>query len=213
VEVVDAAQQTIDTYSVAGKRISTRGFSVPVAISKAVPVGSTWAIGGADSVGYRVFAVDADGQVRTIYTRAAEPGTRLAPAVHLGSAGRDLLLTDLDAPYTVRRIALDGHTVASFSPSADAIPALQADGRPGQARWVSLPAVFFGEGFVQTIADLTSDRRLLVAYGPDGKQRSASLIDAPLGISGATPDLRYLIGVRGANAPEIVLYRWRWRTL
>jgi len=209
-ETIEAGEQVVGTYGPDGKRLHARKLSLPIEITGAVAIGDVWMIGGADSSRYHVFSVAPDGHRRPIQQWAGDASARIAPAMHLSPAGRDLLVTDMDAPYSVRRVNSNGRILASFSPAKDALPALGTRGDASHDRWVSLPAVYFGDGYLQTLADLTSDLRVVIAYDRHGNQRSAAQVHAPIGFVGTTPDFRFLVASRGGAAPEFVLYRWRW---
>lgn len=211
IEVADAVGRRIVHYAADGRRLRERPVSVPVQLTGAVSVRGSWMVSGTDSLRYAVFSLEADGSTRLIHQRFSRDSARIAPSVHLSAAGGDLLLTELEPPYTMQRIDPRGRLVQTLEPGAEVLPAPGSGSVEFADRWISLPGVFFGDGYVQTLADLTSDRRVLVAYAADGTRVSATLVDAPVGVASATRDMRYLVGSRGASRPDVVLYGWRWR--
>jgi len=77
--------------------------------------------------------------------------------------------------------------------------------------WVGLPVVQLDSGFLQTIADPRSDRRILVRYDSEGRVRSRAEITMAFGVLSARPEQRLLLALRRSDRTELVLYRWDWR--
>jgi len=75
--------------------------------------------------------------------------------------------------------------------------------------WYSLPVLDLDRGYLQVLADLTSDSRRFVLFDDSGKITRARDLVAPMGIF--TRDGERLLGMHVMNAPEIVEYGWRWR--
>ncbi|GIW50973.1 MAG: hypothetical protein KatS3mg081_0328 [Gemmatimonadales bacterium] len=75
-------------------------------------------------------------------------------------------------------------------------------------RWVSLWTVELGRYYLQTLADLRSDRRALVLFEPDGRVVRERVVDIPMGIGASASGLRLLAAVRRAGTQELVIYRW-----
>lgn len=63
-------------------------------------------------------------------------------------------------------------------------------------------------GYIQTIADLLSDRRILVLYSPDGKTKAVRPLNAPIGMGAGNLSSSVVAAVRNLRAPEIVWYKW-----
>jgi len=77
--------------------------------------------------------------------------------------------------------------------------------------WVGLPVVPLDRGFLQTLADPRSDRRILVLFGKHGQVLRQTGFGVPFGILAALPERRLLLALRRTDLTEIVTYRWDWR--
>lgn len=164
--------------------------------------------------GWVAAGVDADGQYR-IQPLDGSPwwvirpdtlrGGVLAP-YRLAAARDGVLLTEAEPPFRTWRVGPEG-AGDPFAPTGSGYPESS-----GVQRWVSAPVVEIGDGLVQTLADLASDRRVLVLYDRDGRELRKTVVGVPMALVGVTADGRHLVGVRNLGTPEVVLYRWGWRT-
>ncbi len=75
-----------------------------------------------------------------------------------------------------------------------------------------MPALLLDSGFVQTIADLRSDRRSLLLFGSDGRFIRSTQLDIPMAFVSADPMAHRLIALRDIDERELVEYRWRWHS-
>jgi hypothetical protein len=75
---------------------------------------------------------------------------------------------------------------------------------------VSLPVLSLDCGYVQVIADLTSDDRVSVRAIGRQEDPVVSVIRAPIGFVASDPERAVLAAVRNVGVPELVLYRWSW---
>ena len=128
----------------------------------------------------------------------------------VGPDGR-LWVTATRYPFSAETLWAGAGTQQALRPREHLLDSLRASaGQPDFATWVSLPLVALDRGYLQSIADLASDRRLIVAYTASGHVLSEVVIDAPLGLLlGATEGPR-VYGVRRTNGLEIVEYHYRW---
>lgn len=174
-------------------------------IDRAVRIGGAWLIGvrHAPSREYRVISGG-----RVLFRSAPGTEVRTVPRYHLARSGQGVLLTNLMAPFEVLRLSAAGaiDTVLRAVPSAF----------PGRItpeelpHWRALPAIELDCGFLLTLADLTSDARLLLRFGADGGLARITALDAPLGLMIRLPGERSLLGARRAGGLELVWYTWRW---
>lgn len=167
-----------------------------------------------DKFGWTVAGLDADGQY-TIQPldgapwwviRADTLRGGVLPPYRLAAAADGVLLTESEPPFRSWRVGPDGPGVP-FAPKRSGYPE-----SVGVQRWVSAPLVDLGDALLQTLSDLGSDRRVLVLYDRDGRERRKTIVAVPMALVGVTRDGRHLIGVRDVGKPEILLYRWRWES-
>lgn len=163
-----------------------------------------WLVGGVDTAGsYRVQPLGGEPWwiIRPDTVRGGVlPPYRLAPA----TAG--VLLTEAEPPFRTWPVSAES-VGAGFVPSGANYPR-----REGVQQWVSGPVVDLGEAMVQTLADLASDRRVMVVYDSRGREVSKTVIDVPMALVGITRDRRHVVAVRNLGEAEVVLYRWSWRS-
>jgi len=90
-------------------------------------------------------------------------------------------------------------------------PAVANDSAADAPLWRSAPTVCLGgNGYLRTLTDLRSDRRVLVIYGSDGRVLRTRSIDAPLAVVAGVPGSSGAIALRRIGPPELVWYEWRW---
>lgn len=163
-----------------------------------------WVIGGVDARGrYRVQGLD--GTAWWVISPDTLPGGTLPP-YRLSAAADGVLLTEAEPPFRTWRVGPDGPGTV-FAPLSAGSPE-----RQGVQRWVSAPVIDLGDGLVQTLADLASDRRVMILYDRGGREVRKTVLGVPMALVGITRDRRHLLAVRDVGSPEIVLYRWRWRS-
>ena len=75
---------------------------------------------------------------------------------------------------------------------------------------VSIGVVGLGSGYLQVLADLTSDRRTLVLFDSLGVLTRARQLDAPWGPAEVIEKESLLVAIRAFKPPELALYRWTW---
>lgn len=131
----------------------------------------------------------------------------------LWSDGACIYLAQITSPHKVEVFDLAGHLYLSTSARGDFVDSLAvALGSRGGARiWVGLPALPVGPGFVQTIADLSSDWRVMALYDAEGRPVRSRVYRVPMGFLASDVDKQTLIASRRLNSAEVVRYRWRWK--
>jgi len=77
--------------------------------------------------------------------------------------------------------------------------------------WISLPAVRVDPGYLQELANLRSDDRVMILYDEVGRPVRATRITIPLGFFAASPTHHLLFGLRSLGRTDLVVYGWRWR--
>jgi hypothetical protein len=196
-------------------------FTDSLVLVAATPIGASWGVAGRDRHG-------------NIHLYIKEPGH---PATHVGtlrrsdyaqtlpdsgaplnvylrgttSSGR-LLATLQWFPFQVSLFPVDHARLLNFAPGLlSVLPnvARSIDSLNHRAL-ISLPAVSLDQGYLQTIADLKSDSRVLVRYDERGKVVAQVHLAIPLGILQSLPTKRELLAVRTSGGSELVLYEWHW---
>jgi len=76
--------------------------------------------------------------------------------------------------------------------------------------WRAVTTVPIDSGFVQTLAQGTSDRRILVRWDNMGRPLSARILAVPMALRASDIARTLLWAVRRRNSTEIVKYRWSW---
>lgn len=210
-EVVDAAGEWRGDLHPSQSPASTGRWTVVTQPLNAARTPKGWVGGGRDEHGrYRLVSLLSSGAPRVLWTVSPDTlrGGRL-PAYLLSPSAAGVLMSEAESPFRTWRVDWDGTVHVPFAPRRAALPPR----RPGQdARWVALPVVDLGSGYLQTLADLGSDRRVLVTFDQTGRQVRASVLRVPVGIAGKSEDGRFLVGARDVGQPELVLYRWRWKS-
>ena len=81
---------------------------------------------------------------------------------------------------------------------------------PMHRSWVGLAVIPLDRGFIQTLADPRSDRRLLVRYDETGNVAAVTELSVPVGFMDSRPELNLALGLRETDRKEILVYRWHW---
>ena len=135
--------------------------------------------------------------------------------MHITVAPNEVLLTVVQSPHVVYSVRRSDGRVTAFrqsKPSSSAASRDTASSAVPIAPWISLPTLSLGTGYLQTLSDTGSDRRIFVRYDENGLEVEKRSIDVPLGFSMATTDGERgrLWGGRQLNYLEVVRYKWRW---
>jgi len=76
--------------------------------------------------------------------------------------------------------------------------------------WVSTGVVDLSQGFLQVIADLSSDRRLLLLFSSEQEPIRSREIRLPFGLLAARPADSTILALRRTDRLELVRYRYSW---
>lgn len=212
IHVLDAGTQRLSRFDLSGRLLGSESLTLPITIASAARYDGGWLVGGFTAEGrYDVILhrpTGADVHVLSLPKEHVLQGARASASV--SAAGGAAYITLLASPFTVTAVDEQGHTGAQFAPEfADSVR--DTLGLLDSTRlWISLPIVPFKAGYLQTLADITSDVRVLVYYDQRGRVVSRRRIDAPLGFCGADDPRNVLLAVRVTEHPEVVFYDWRW---
>jgi hypothetical protein len=211
IETVDRGRGTVVRLAASGQVVSEQALDVPLDLQSASRGTCGWFLGGFDASGdYLVYLIGRDGESKRLHTVTRPEGKASGyPGAHLSVVDDDLLVTSMDEPFRVLRLTCDGEIHQEFEPVDWEL--LGGSGlAAGSRRWVSLRTVPLDSGYVQTISDLASDKRVLVLYDWRGGVLRYHSMDVPLGIVQSIPSEQLLVAVRRLNVLEVVGYRWRW---
>jgi hypothetical protein len=71
--------------------------------------------------------------------------------------------------------------------------------------------VFVSPGYLQVLADMLSQKRILVVYGDKGNVLATRVLEAPIGLLDSREDLRQALMLRRSDRLELVTYQWHWQ--
>ena len=114
-------------------------------------------------------------------------------------------------PYEARQFRRDRSRGLTLHPTFAPLDSMRAAaGQQDFASWMALPLVVLQGGYLQTIADIMYDRRLMIVYNEAGHVVATQVITAPLGLVVGDPRRKRVYGVRRTDRAEIVEYSYRW---
>lgn len=146
----------------------------------------------------------------------AEPERRWT--VHLPSDGpASIVVVEEDAwvyaeasPFHVAVLSPNDPEAVSLSNlSGTTVPGTTL-GESSSEGWTALAPVPFRDGVIQTIADPTSDSRLMVLRDRSGRVVRETLLTVPMAFVGSSKEPPLLIAVRSLDIVELVGFTWRW---
>lgn len=206
VAVVDGDRRTIVTMQ-EGRIVFEEAWDLPARAEAAVRTSAAWFIMGRDSLDdFVLFKLDPDRGGLPIYRvgrRAQKGRTALLP--HLGKAGANVIVTSPEPPFRTVVVSPEGGLLRRF----ESIAASHFGADSGERQqWVAVATVQIADVYVQTLADLRSDRRELLVFDKDGRFVRRSTIHVPIGLGSTEAEGNFLLGVRRIPMQEVVLYRW-----
>jgi hypothetical protein len=203
-EVVDAQRRGVVSFAADGSERGFRPIAAEGALRNAVRTPAGWFVGANSSTaGYVLLGLRGD-SVHLLARLPADTsvGAQLREA-QLAPDGDGVLMTDVRAPFTTLRVSADGAVLGTLQPG-------RPEPSPAGAKWVPLPALALGDGFVQVFADLVSDLRDLVVFDAEGRVVRRTRVEVPLAFVASVPSQHLLVGSRAIGARELVGYRWEW---
>lgn len=203
IEVVDGLRGTLMRFDARGRQINERPVDALRGAALAVRARDGWFAIARDS-GARVslrYLPHNSGVGRTLKSLDG----RSSQAVRLSPLDTRLLVTSVEAPHASLLVDPETGAVEQFL-----VPAGVAALADSAAHWWSMPVVAVSPGYLQVLADLTSDRRLFVLYDAQGRVVRTTELNAPIAIVGGRRNGRHLLGMRRTGRPEVVDYAWEW---
>jgi hypothetical protein len=206
VEVVDAESRALIRITLAGRIVSRQTIASPLAIKQARHSPLGWVLlGQLPDSSLAVTRIASNGWMQ-LYNNASIASLR---SVHMLPWKEGVILSATSNQYGAWAFAPpDAAPILTFENISlpDGMDGSEAD----QGLWVSLPLVQLDRGFLRTISDLRSDRRLLVLYDHAGRVMRQQVLNVPFGVLAAAPDSQVLVAARRGQTLEVVRYRWRW---
>ncbi|WP_419862007.1 hypothetical protein [Candidatus Palauibacter sp.] len=202
-EIVDAAGGDIVVADTAGRVVSRRRLQRLAGAGAAARTASGWFLAFPDS-SPPVFQLPAG---RGLWT----PDSTYTRAVSLGSGDAEALVWQSFSPFRAWRIGAGTHWLPvefqQVSPDwFDEDVAGSVRLNPGI--WSATSVVSIGPGYVQTLADRGTDRRLLLWFDSHGRFVRHGTIDAPFGFVASGTESCIVLAVRTLNTIELVKYYW-----
>lgn len=199
----DLIRRSVVNLDTLGHRVAEQRYPLPFEPAAATYVAAYWFVAGRDRDGHPLVMRLAE----TSATQLPLPARLrhdLEHEWHLSAGNEGLLITQITSPFEVTELDInDGRVIARFAPTDPAV-------RLGDDSWVSMAVVRIGDGYLQTLADQTTDRRLIIVYDNRHRVRTMKSLTAPFGIVSSSPEKGVLVGGRWTKGPEYVLYTWNW---
>lgn len=144
--------------------------------------------------------IDAGGS--ELWTVAGDSGRAAATNPSMASmtgSTSGIVCSSMAWPFKTSLITNSGEVTPLLQPDS----ALLAEADTG---WIGLAAIPILHGFVQTLADPRSDRRVIILFDSNGHILSLSRVETALGLVAAAPSGRVLIALRRTDYDELVTY-------
>lgn len=185
--------------------IAKRDLRGPVSVLSVGYSGKSWFLFGLDEL-----------NVPVIWDEKGSPLIRLAgqaEAIDPANGGVHFSVFEEGEVFSTTQIAFpfqsyitgrrDGRTMRLAPPDSILAPL-----PPGT--WASLPLLRLDLGYLQTLANMSSDDRVLLRYTESGDLAASSLIRVPMGFVASFPSLGLALAVKGIDGTEVSKYAWRW---
>jgi len=201
-EIVDAAEGQVIVANTAGSVVSRRNLSAAREADAAARTELGWFL-TTDAVPPRIRMPGEHGSWM--------PDSTYARAVALGADDGGALLWQSFSPFRVWRIGADTDWLpVEFQPLSpdwfDGDVASSVRLNPGI--WSTTSVVSIGPGYVHTLANRATDRRLLLGFDSHGRFERYSTVDAPIGFVAGAAGAPVVLAVRTLNTTEFVKYSW-----
>jgi hypothetical protein len=177
-------------------------------LETAAMLDSGWFIGGlTQDRSYRIAWVDRAGSEQVLSKLPFTAG-RQASFRMVGRKDHVIISSRL-APYDLTVLYPNGVST-TVSRKSDLLSKGLSALNDSTAFWVALTPVSLNDGFLQTFADLRSDRRILVRYDSEFRLAAHVVADVPLAFMTSIPNKRLLLVARNTGDLELVTYEWSW---
>ena len=202
-ESVDAAEGQVIVADTAGSVVSRRNLPAAREADAAARTELGWFLALTDAVPPRIRMPSEHGTWM--------PDSTYSRAVALGADDAAGLVWQSFSPFRVWRIGADTDWLPvefqRISPDwFDGDIASSVRLNPGI--WSTTSVVSIGPGYVHTLANRATDRRLLLWFDSHGRFERYSTVDAPIGFVAGAAGARVVLAVRTLNTTEFVKYSW-----
>ncbi|GEM_PF-5547392 len=134
----------------------------------------------------------------------------MASPVRVTADGEGAIVTLARTPFTSTSVSPSGELRRIGEPLLDSAISNVIQ-NSGARFWSASPLVSLDSGFLQTLSHLSSDRRFLLRFDKVGRLASSTIVNAPIAVVAADPNVRRLLTARRINELELVNYRWTWK--
>jgi hypothetical protein len=182
---------------------------VPISIDgdviNAVPAGDEWVavVRVNQPAGIRVVAIGGNGDSRIILSVA---GDSLAAA--LSHSDGEAVVTFRDPERGIILARLSDSTNRRIKPVSTDWRRAHLDS-VSAGPWVALPALHVRGELLQTLADVTTDKRVVLVVDSTGKIARHSRLQGLIGFVAAETRQRLVAALHILNVTEVILYQWQ----
>lgn len=124
-------------------------------------------------------------------------------------ASKGILITLRWKPFRTYLVDSLGGLRLTLQPP-DGLAACTPGAKCSQPILASLSVLELDQGYVQSLADLKSDKRYLVLYDLRGAPIRVSQVDAAFGLVSAVPGTRGALAFTELGGDRLLVYKWRW---
>jgi hypothetical protein len=184
--------------------------NTPLPIVQAIRTEDGWFVGLESTTGDFELHQLVNGNSSRLVARVVPRGgeSLVANWVQLARLSHGVGLTRRLWPFESRLFYREPNRMLLIGPDTGVIGPLIRSNHRRSTTWASLPLFEFQGGFLQTLADLASDERLILWYDKTGALRQARSVSVPMGLVGQAKEDSVLIALRRTNALELVRYAW-----
>lgn len=170
--------------------------------------GNDWIVLEGLETGWRLSVLDLNGSSRGFATFRKEPGDTVVQALRFSmGADGDVFAYHKRWPFDGLRFTAAARDVAPFVSTTGLDPVL--DDSVQAKEWLAVSLVKHPCGTLQTLADATSNRRLLVVRNRYGRATRVTSLDVPMGFIASDLTDSTFLAIRSLGLQEVVLYKWQ----
>lgn len=193
------------------------GLDSGLVIYSAVAVRTGWVllVRSVDATDW-IVRLDTAGNERARWRLTGAARTDVSPArSFLSAAGDSVIISSGDWPFQWTVVGSNGLDTGPHS-IMDAPDRQIRDAPDRQIRalvtesWTGLRTVALDDGYLQVIAERSTERRAFVLYDRSRVARRVMMVDAIVGILDADAAAKKLLMLRRTDRLELVLYEWEW---
>jgi hypothetical protein len=169
-----------------------------------------WSFGSfATPSSYEIAFPDDQGKLRIASIEVendSAPEILRRPMMHASSTG--IAVNTARIPFSRRLLVADSRYSGEFA--GGEAPEELEDSVVYEPEWRALALLSLDRGWIQTLADLRSDRRVIVVFDNSGVEVRRLEMDAPFGFVASSHDSQEVVALRALGKAELIFYRWTW---